>query len=595
MRAHDILVIGGGLAGLRAALAASDAGSVDIAVVSKVYPTQSHSGAAQGGFNAAVDPGDRWEDHCFDTVKGSDYIGDQDAIELMTREAPRVIHELEGLGVLWTRRPDGRIATRSLGGAGFARTCFAADMSGHMVLHTLFEQAMHQGVRVYAEWHLVELLVETGRVAGALFLDLATGRLEVLRAKVVVLATGGAGRLFAKTTNGLGQTGDGMAAAFRAGARLADMEFVQFHPTSIFGKGFLLSEACRGEGGWLVNRHGERFMARYTPKVMELAPRDVVSRAIFSEIKAGRGLDGGYVHLDLRHLGAPKIRERLPQVLELARRYAGVDATREPIPTEPAQHYTMGGVRCDAHGETSLPGLLACGETACVSVHGANRLGGNSLLETVVFGKLAGIRAGELARGTEGLPPRPDASLTGALARIEARIAGNVAVDARGAAAPGRSPERRQGARVPDATAQGAPVPGACDSAPAIRRELTRTMTDLVGVFRTGGELAEAVRRVEALRERYSALRHPAAPGPYDYGFVELLTVGALLDLAAVVTASALWREESRGAHWRTDFDRRDDARFLCHTLARRDADGRPVLEPGPVTITRYLPQARGY
>jgi succinate dehydrogenase / fumarate reductase flavoprotein subunit len=588
MRAHDILVIGGGLAGLRAALAASDAGPVDVAVVSKVYPTQSHSGAAQGGFNAAVDPGDRWEDHCFDTVKGSDYLGDQDAIELMTREAPRVIYELERLGVLWTRRPDGRIATRSLGGAGFARTCFAADMSGHMVLHTLFEQAMHQGLRVYAEWHLVELLVETGRVAGALFLDLATGRLEVLRAKVVVLATGGAGRLFAKTTNGLGQTGDGMAAAFRAGARLADMEFVQFHPTSIFGKGFLLSEACRGEGGWLVNRDGERFMARYTPKVMELAPRDVVSRAIFSEIKAGRGLDGGYVHLDLRHLGAPKIRERLPQVLELARRYAGVDATREPIPTEPAQHYTMGGVRCDANGETSLPGLLTCGETACVSVHGANRLGGNSLLETVVFGKLAGIRAGEVACGMEGLPPRPDASLADALARLDARVAGG----------PGA---RHRGALPALGAARGPGVAGhpggegGRDSAPAIRRELTGTMTDLVGVFRTGGELAEAVRRVDALRERYSALRHPAAPGPYDYGFVELLTVGALLDLAAVVTASALWREESRGAHWRTDFDRRDDARFLCHTLARRGADGRPVLEPGPVTITRYPPQARGY
>ncbi len=554
-------MVGGGLAGLRAALAAGP--GVDVAVASKVYPTQSHSGAAQGGFNAAVDPGDKWEDHMFDTVKGSDYLGDQDAIELMTREAPAVIHELERLGVLWTRRPDGRIATRSLGGAGFARTCFAADMSGHMVLHTLFEQAMHQGVRVYAEWHLVELLVEAGRAAGGLFLDLRTGSLEVVRAKAVVLATGGAGRIFAKTTNGLGQTGDGMALAYRAGAVLSDMEFVQFHPTSIWGKGFLLSEACRGEGGYLVNRGGERFMARYTPKVMELAPRDVVSRAIFSEIKAGRGFDGGYVHLDLRHLGADRIRERLPQVLDLARRYGGVDATREPIPTEPAQHYTMGGVRCGVHGETTLPGLFACGETANVSVHGANRLGGNSLLETVVFGKLAGQRAGEAARGMEGLPPRPDASLAAAIERWDRLFGGG-------------------GARPADA-------------APKIRRVLTETMTDLVGVFRTGDELREALRRVGALKARHAALRHAGQPGPYDYGLVETLTVGAMLDLAEVVAAGGLWREESRGAHSRTDFPARDDARFLVHTFARRGADGRPALGTGPVTITRFPPEARGY
>ncbi len=561
MKAHDVVVIGGGLAGLRAALAAG--AGVDVAVVSKVYPTQSHSGAAQGGFNAAVDPGDKWEDHFFDTVKGSDYLGDQDAIEVMAREAPETIYELERLGVLWTRRPDGRIATRSLGGAGFARTCFAADMSGHMVLHTLFEQAMHQGVRIYAEWHLVELLVEGGRIAGALFLDLKTGRLEVVRAKVIVLATGGAGQLFAKTTNGLGQTGDGMAVAYRAGAALSDMEFVQFHPTSIWGKGFLLSEACRGEGGYLVNRHGERFMARYTPKVMELAPRDVVSRAIFSEIKAGRGFDGGYVHLDLRHLGAEKIRERLPQVLDLARRYGGVDATREPIPTEPAQHYTMGGVRCGVHGETSIPGLSACGETANVSVHGANRLGGNSLLETVVFGRLAGRRAGEVARGMEGLPPKPDASLAAALARWDARFSAS-------------------GATRSDTPAR-------------IRRDLTTTMTDLVGVFRTGEELAEALARIRALEARYAELKHPGRPSPFDYALLDLLTVGTLLDLAQVVAAGALWRQESRGAHFRTDFAARDDANWLAHTFATRDADGCPVLAKGAVRITRFTPQAREY
>ena len=398
MKSHEVLIVGGGLAGLMAALNAS--GSADVAVLSKVYPTRSHSGAAQGGFNAVLHEDDSIEAHVFDTVKGSDYLGDQDAIEVLCFDGPQVIFELEKMGVLWTRAPDGAIAQRSLGGAGFPRACFAADFSGHVVLHTLYEQLLKRGVKVYSEWHLLELAVDEGRVAGAVVYDFANTRVELIRTKQVVLATGGYGRAFAKTTNAHANTGDGMAIAYRAGAVLSDMEFVQFHPTTLYGTNILISEAARGEGGYLRNAEGERFMARYAPAKMELAPRDVVARAIFKEIKEGRGLEGHYVHLDLTHLGEALVADRLPQVRDLAIRYAGVDPAAAPMPIEPAQHYSMGGVRTDTSGMTTLPGLLAAGEVANVSVHGANRLGGNSLLETVVFGRRAGRKAAELARET---------------------------------------------------------------------------------------------------------------------------------------------------------------------------------------------------
>ncbi len=396
MLMHEVLVVGGGLAGLMAALNVS--GRADTAVLSKIYPTRSHSGAAQGGFNAAMGADDSVEAHIFDTVKGSDYLGDQDAIEVLCSDGPEVIRELDRMGVPWTRSTDGAIAQRSLGGAGFPRACFAADFSGHVVLHTLYEQILKHGVKVYPEWHLLELLVEDGRVAGALVYDLARARLEVIRTKLIILATGGYGRAFAKTTNAHANTGDGMAIAYRAGAVLSDMEFVQFHPTTLYGTNILISEAARGEGGYLRNARGERFMANYAPEKMELAPRDVVSRAIFNEIKEGRGFEGHYVHLDLTHLGEALIAERLPQVRDLAIRYSGVDPARLPINIEPAQHYSMGGVRTDIWGMTPLPGLLAAGEVANLSVHGANRLGGNSLLETVVFGRRAGRKAAELTR-----------------------------------------------------------------------------------------------------------------------------------------------------------------------------------------------------
>jgi len=558
---HEILIVGGGLAGLMAALTAS--ASADVAVLSKVYPTRSHSGAAQGGFNAAMGEDDSVEAHIFDTVKGSDYLGDQDAIEVLCADGPEIIVELERMGVTWTRQADGRVAQRSLGGAGFPRGCFAADFSGHIVLHTLYEQSLKQGLKVYPEWHLLELLVEGGRVAGALVYDLARARFDVIRAKQIILAAGGYGRAFLKTTNGHANTGDGMAIAYRTGAVLSDMEFVQFHPTTLYGTNILVSEAARGEGGTLRNRQGERFMAHYAPEKMELAPRDVVARAIFKEIREGRGFDGHYVHLDLTHLGEALIAERLPQVRDLAIRYAGVDPVTVPIPIEPAQHYSMGGVRTDIWGMTTLPGLLAAGEVANVSVHGANRLGGNSLLETVVFGRRAGKKAVELVH-KESWPNLPVATVRNALGFWNA---------------------------LPAAQLHGSLRE---DSSFAIRREMTMLMTNQVGVFRTGSELADALASLEQLRERYQRLRPTSGARPFDYALMDYLEVGYLLDLSEVIARGALARTESRGAHFRLDYPHRDDRGWLHHTFVRRGETG-PEFTAGPVSITIHKPQERGY
>lgn len=561
MLIHEVLVIGGGLAGLMAALTASE--KADVAVLSKLYPTRSHSGAAQGGFNAALGEDDSVEAHIFDTVKGGDYLGDQDAIEVLCSEGPEVILELERMGVPWSRREDGRVAQRSLGGAGFPRACFAADFSGHVVLHTLYEQILRRGVKIYPEWHLLQLLVEDGRVAGVLAYDLARASFEVIRCKAVVLATGGYGRVFSKTTNAHANTGDGMAIAYRAGAVLADMEFVQFHPTTLSGTNILISEAARGEGGYLRNARGERFMDRYAPQKMELAPRDVVSRAIFQEIREGRGVNGKYVHLDLTHLGEELIQERLPQVRDLARCYAGVDPVDSPVPIEPAQHYSMGGVRTDPWGVTTLPGLLAAGEVANVSVHGANRLGGNSLLETVVFGRRAGRKAAEIAR-TGGWPAL--------------------------------SPKTARGIREKWGSLFASPVRNAKDdNVFLLRRELTELMTNQVGIFRTGDELADAVTKIDRLKERYDGIKPAFSNHPFNYAFVDYLEVGYLLDLSAIIARGALRRTESRGAHYRLDYPRRDDQNWLCHTFAKRGADGNPEFSPHPVAVTRYAPRERGY
>ncbi|MGP8051720.1 MAG: FAD-binding protein [Desulfobaccales bacterium] len=561
MLMHEVLVVGGGLAGQMAALKVS--GVADTAVLSKIYPTRSHSGAAQGGFNAAMAKSDSIEAHIFDTVKGSDYLGDQDAIEVLCSDGPGVICELDRMGVPWTRSPEGGIAQRALGGAGFPRACFAADFSGHVVLHTLYEQILKQGVKVYPEWHLLELLLEEGRVSGALVYDLPRARLEVIRTKQIILATGGYGRAFAKTTNAHANTGDGMAIAYRAGAVLSDMEFVQFHPTTLYGTNILISEAARGEGGYLRNAQGERFMARYAPEKMELAPRDVVSRAIFKEIKEGRGFEGHYVHLDLTHLGEALIEARLPQVRELALHYSGVDPVRLPINIEPAQHYSMGGVRTDIWGMTPLPGLLAAGEVANVSVHGANRLGGNSLLETVVFGSRAGRKVAELVR---------EGSWPGLSEKTVQRYL---------------DPWRALLAAAPLRLARD-------DNTFAIRSALTTLMTNQVGVFRTGSELQDAVARLTQLRERYQRLPAPTGSQPFNYALMDYLEVGYLLDLAEIMALGALARSESRGAHYRMDFPKRDDQNWLHHTFAKQGENG-PEFSAGPVTITSYEPQERGY
>jgi succinate dehydrogenase / fumarate reductase, flavoprotein subunit len=497
MIVHDIVIVGGGLTGLMAAVEAPP--GADVAVISKIYPTRSHSGAAQGGFNAALAADDSVEAHIFDTVKGGDYLGDQDAIEVLCSEGPEVIGRLDRMGVPWSRTPEGRPAQRSLGGAGFPRACYAADISGHVVLHTLYERALGAGVRIYPEWHLVELLVEEGALAGLLVYNVATGRLEVVRCRAALLATGGYGRIFRKTTNGHSNTGDGTAIAYRAGAVLADMEFVQFHPTTLYGSNILISEAARGEGGYLRNASGERFMARYAPQKMELAPRDVVSRSIFQEIKEGRGLGDGYIDLDLTHLGPDKILRQLPQINDLAHLYAAVDPAQTPIPIEPAQHYSMGGIRVNLDCETNIPGLLAAGETANVSVHGANRLGGNSLLETVVFGRRAGRQM--LKTADRPMPPSPRASLDQALARWQANF---------GAATPEQSG----------------------DSVSAIRDALNRLTTDKVGVFRTGEELSDAMEEIAALRHRYGSLRVPAGGTPFNSRLIEHLELGSLLELS---------------------------------------------------------------
>jgi succinate dehydrogenase / fumarate reductase flavoprotein subunit len=559
VRETDVLIVGGGLAGLMAALHIAPA---RVIVASKVYPNQSHSGAAQGGFNAVGDEGDSIERHVADTVKGSDYLADQNAVEVMCREAPEVIAELDRLGAMWSRTSDGRLAQRRLGGSSASRTRFAADMSGHIVLQTLYEQVLRRRIPVLVEWHLLALLLDNGRAAGGVFWNLRRGRIEYVRAAAVILATGGFGRVYARTTNGLGSAGDGVALAYRAGAPLSDMEFVQFHPTSLVGTNILISEGARGEGGYLRNASGERFMARYAAASMELAPRDLVSRAIAHEIREGRGFDGGYVHLDLTHLGAHIIAERLPQVSRLAATYAGIDIAREPLPIEPAQHYSMGGIRTDTWGGTAVEGLFAAGECANVSVHGANRLGGNSLLETVVFGRRAGRRATEWVGRHRAIATTDDAV---------------------------REFDAGFGARFTGSDSSEAPLALA-----DLRRRLTELMTQTVGVFRTGGDLERASEAIRSLRREYADLR-PAPPGgPFDYRVVADYEAGFLLDLAEVMAAGALRRTESRGAHFRADFPERDDARWMVHTLAHSAPAG-PRLSDGQVAVTRYAPEARVY
>jgi succinate dehydrogenase / fumarate reductase flavoprotein subunit len=551
MITHDVLIIGAGLAGMRAALAVPS--RLDVAVLSKVHPVRSHSVAAQGGINAALGDKDSWEAHAFDTAKGGIYLGDQDAIEVMCREAPQDILELEQMGVIFSRNEDGRIAQRPFGGAGFPRTCYAADRTGHALLHAMYEQLLKRHVRVYEEWYVTALVTEEGRCSGVVAWDMIRGGMQAIQAKAVILATGGSGRVFHTSTNAVINTGDGMALAYRAGVPLKDMEFVQFHPTTLKDTGILITEGARGEGGYLLNTLGERFMKRYAPEQMELATRSTVSLAIGQEILEGRGVDG-CVLLDLRHLGRARILERLPQIRELAVEFAGLDPIETPIPVRPGAHYQMGGVATNQWGETELPGLYAAGECACVSVHGANRLGGNSLLETIVFGRRAGIRAAGYVE-TATSRPVPGNALAAETMRVQ-RLLSN------------EGPFR----------------------AWQLREDLGKVMNRNLGIFRTEQSMREALNQIRELKSRSPHVLVQDKGTVFNTDLIQALELDSLMEIADTIVTGALAREESRGAHYRGDFPKRDDQTWLKHTLAHRASDG-PVLSYSPVTVTKFIPK----
>jgi fumarate reductase flavoprotein subunit len=566
---HDVLIVGGGAAGLRAAIAAVEADPrVEVALVSKVYPMRSHTVSAEGGAAAVARDDDSLEQHAYDTVKGSDFLADQDVIEYFVEEAPGELTRLEHWGCPWSRDPDGRVAVRAFGGMTTKRTWYATDKVGFHMLHTLFQHSMRfERIRRYDEFFVTRLLVEGGAVRGVAALELRSGRVFALLACAVILATGGAGRAFPFTTNGNIKTGDGMALAYRAGVPLEDMEFVQYHPTGLPGTGILITEAARGEGGHLKNRDGERFLVTRDYGVgqkAELGPRDMISRAIIQEIEAGRGIPGPHgqhVHLDLRHLGEAHVEEKLPFVRELGRAYVGVDAVHEPLPVRPVVHYMMGGVEVDLDGRTRLPGLYAAGETACVSLNGANRLGSNSLTECLVFGARAGRCAVEQVR----------ASAEGSEVVLRRQAEEEAAhLDAlRG---------RRRGG----------------ESLAALRRELNAALEGGFGVYREEGPMRDACRSLAELGARLAEVSLADPSRVFNTELVAALELENMIEVGRAVGVSALARRESRGAHTRRDFPKRDDAGFLHHTLVHSDPAG-PRLEHKPVRITRWQPEERKY
>ena len=556
---HDVLVVGAGCAGMRAAIEAHDGGA-DVALVSKIHPVRSHSGAAEGGINAALGNAsdDNPEKHAFDTVKGSDYLGDQDAIEVLCEEAPGDLYQLEHWGAVFSRTEDGRIAQRPFGAAGEPRTAYAADITGHVLLQVLYEQVMKRDLLVYDEYFAWRLVVDDGRCQGVICWDLLNGGLKTIGAKTIILATGGAGRLYVGTTNAYACTGDGMAMALRVGVPLKDMEMMQFHPTTLAPTGVLITEGCRGEGAYLLNSEGDRFLKDYAPNAMELASRDVISRAEQTEIDEGRGIDGN-VLLDLRHLGAEKILERLHGTRELSMVFAGVDPIYEPIPVRPGAHYHMGGIDTDIWGMTSLEGLYAAGECACVSVHGANRLGGNALMETITFGKRAGAHAAEWA-----------------LANTTVEVPASAECDA----------ERELQALLDRADGE---------RPWSIRDELAQTMHENFGVFRREAEMQRQGQIVAGLRERYERVLVEDKGRLFNNDLTQALELGFLLELADCMVVSGLARKESRGAHARPhDYPGRDDENYLKHTLVTWQEDG-PTLDWKPVTMTKWQPEERKY
>ncbi len=564
---HDILIIGGGAAGLRAAIAASEVNpKLDVAVVSKVYPMRSHTVSAEGGMAAVLREYDNLDLHAYDTIKGSDFLADQDSVEFFVKEAPREAIRLEHWGCPFSRDPDGRISVRAFGGMSVKRTLFATDKIGFHLLHTLFQTSLKfENIHRYDEWFATSLIVDGGKVDGVTAIDIRTGGLVSILAKAVIIATGGCGRVFEFTTNGWIKTGDGMALAYRAGVPLKDMEMVQYHPTLLPNTGILITEAARGEGGHLLNKDGERFLKRYVPGKMELGPRDMLSRAELTEIREGRGFEGpygGYVHLDLTHLGEEVIEEKLPFVKELAERYVGIDPAKEPIPVRPGQHYQMGGVHTDVHGFTGIPGLYAAGEVACVSMNGANRLGSNSLTECLVFGAEAGKAAAEYA--SKQRTPSYGNPVQGLSLMEEKRIYDELL-------------KHEKGERIS-----------------AIRVEMQKGMEQHVGIFRDEKSLKEGCGIIRDLKKRMKNATVEDKDRVFNTELVSALELGFMLDAAEAITYSALGRRESRGAHSRTDYPNRDDTHFLNHTLAYKAADA-PRIDSMPVTITRWKPEARVY
>ncbi len=562
MPSHDVLIIGAGLAGQRAALAAAQAGA-SVGIISKVHPVRSHSVAAAGGINAALGDDDTWESHAYDTIKGSDYLGDQDAIEIMCRAAPEEILWLEHAGVTFHRDATGHLGTRAFGGASAARTYYVADITGQAILHVLYEQLMrhHDRVDRYEEWFTTDLIQDDGgRCIGAICRNLRDGGLQVFNAKSTILACGGAGQVYKPTTNGLIVTGDGIAQAFRIGARLMDMEMIQYHPTTLAGNGLLITEGARGEGAWLLNAKGERFMERYAPNKLELASRDVVSRAEQTEINEGRGFPDGTVALDITKVPRRRTLEALREIVNIGRDFAGVDITREPIHIHPGQHYVMGGVKTDVHGRTNIRGLYAAGEVACVSVHGGNRLGANSLLDTLTFGRRAGEHAA--ARVLEmAMPKTPSAHVVDTERRIAAIIA--------------REPGGRRVA--------------------ALKAELGATMNEHVAVFRDAAGLAAAHETVRRLKEQEPGASIDDTGKVFNQDVIAAIELGYMLDVAETIVVAAQERKESRGAQFRTDFPARNDADWLKHVDISRNGDDVPHVSYSPVTITNWQPQERTY
>jgi len=566
--AHDIVIVGGGAAGLRAAIAAAQTDpDLSIAVVSKVYPMRSHTVSAEGGTAAVLRDYDSLELHALDTIKGSDFLADQDAVEFFVARCPKEIIQLEHWGCPWSRDPDGRVSQRAFGGMSVKRTVFAADKVGFHILHTLFQTSMKfENIHRFDEYFVTSLIVDAGVCAGVVALDLRGGRLVAINGKATILATGGCGRVYEFTTNGFIKTGDGMALAYRAGVPLKDMEMVQFHPTCLPGTGILITEAARGEGGFLINKEGERYMKRYLPTKMELGPRDILSRSMIQEIKEGRAFEGPYgpyLGLDLRHLGAATIDKKLPMVRELAEKYMGLDPIHEPIPVRPGQHYIMGGVSTSSTGETTLPGLFAVGETACVSINGANRLGSNSLSECLVFGEWCGLAAAQYAKQRIAYPRGTATRDT--LRKEEARVFDGLMGRERGK-------ETLAGVRV----------------------EMQQLMERDVGIFRDEAGLADACGKLAKLRDRFSYVGLADKDRVFNTEMTGVLELDFMLDVAASIAHSALNRRESRGAHSRTDFPARDDTNYLKHTLAFR-TEGAPRIDYSPVKITKWQPVERTY